>query len=289
MLQLDQLHEGDCLDLFPQVPDQSVDLVALDPPYNIGRDYPDYDDAMADDDYLRWSAKWLDQAVRVLRPTGSLFVCASEEFVSELKLVAEGRHGLVTLDGKKVIRRKGKPLWPRHHLIWHYTFGICSPKKLGRSHTHILHFVKSRKKHKWNEGAVRVPSARQLVYKDRRADPRGKLPDDTWILRPQEPLAGLKPDHDAWHFSRVAGTFKERRGTDNQMPEQLLGRIIRLCTDRGDTVLDCFAGSGTTLAVAKKLGRHWIGMEKSAGYAVQIRLRLDSCKDGDVLDGKGAV
>jgi site-specific DNA-methyltransferase (adenine-specific) len=73
------------------------------------------------------------------------------------------------------------------------------------------------------------------------------------------------------------------------MPEQLLGRIIRLCTDRGDTVLDCFAGSGTTLAVAKKLGRHWIGMEKSAGYAVQIRLRLDSCKDGDVLDGKGAV
>ena len=98
--------------------------------------------------------------------------------------------------------------------------------------------------------------------RDRRANPAGRLPDDTWILRPQDLPDGFRPDEDTWYFPRVCGTFKERAGWHGcQMPEQLLGRIIRACSNEGELVLDPFAGSGTTLAVAKKLGRRFLGFE----------------------------
>ena len=90
---------------------------------------------------------------------------------------------------------------------------------------------------------------------------------------------GFQPTDDTWYYARVAGTFKERQGFHGcQMPEQLLGRIIRVSSNPGDIVLDPFAGSGTTLAVAKKLGRQWIGCELSEEYvrAATERLERDS-------------
>jgi site-specific DNA-methyltransferase (adenine-specific) len=69
------------------------------------------------------------------------------------------------------------------------------------------------------------------------------------------------------------------------MPEQLLGRIIRACSNPGDVVLDPFAGSGTTLAVAKKLGRQWLGVELSKNYAARIEARLNAVREGQPLDG----
>ena len=120
-----------------------------------------------------------------------------------------------------------------------------------------------------------MPSARQLVYGDGRANPAGRLPDDTWILRPQDLPEGFQPDENTWYFPRVCGTFKERAGWHGcQMPEQLLGRIIRACSHEGDLVLDPFAGSGTTLAVAKKLGRRFLGFELSKEYSERILQRL---------------
>ncbi len=113
------------------------------------------------------------------------------------------------------------------------------------------------------------------------------MPDNTWILRPQDvPPPGFSPSHDTWVFSRVAGTFKEREGFHGcQMPEQLLGRIVRVSSNPGDLVLDPFGGSGTTLAVAKKLGRQWMGIELSEEYVARIQKRLDGCQVGDPLDG----
>src|SRR5205807_6818410 len=85
---------------------------------------------------------------------------------------------------------------------------------------------------------------------------------------------------------RVAGTFKERAGWHGcQMPEQLLGRIIKACSNPQDLVLDPFAGSGTTLAVAKKLGRRWIGFEISKNYCAQIEARLETVHEGQPLEG----
>jgi site-specific DNA-methyltransferase (adenine-specific) len=125
------------------------------------------------------------------------------------------------------------------------------------------------------------------VYADARANTKGRLPDNTWILRPQDvPSPGFSTSHDTWHFARVAGTFKEREGFHGcQMPEQLLGRIIRVSSNPGDLVLDPFGGSGTTLAVAKKLGRQWLGFELSPEYVERINQRLNACHVGDPLDG----
>src|SRR5262249_20416494 len=151
--------------------------------------------------------------------------------------------------------------------------------KFSRSHAHLFYFVKDARQFTFNETEVRVPSARQLVYADARANPAGRLPDDTWILRPQDVRDGFAPDQDTWYFPRVAGTFKERAGFHGcQMPEQLLGRIVRGCSNPGDVVLDPFAGSGTTLVVAKKLGRNWLGFELSEDYARRASSRVDAVR-----------
>ena len=97
---------------------------------------------------------------------------------------------------------------------------------------------------------------------------------------------GFQPDEDTWYFSRVCGTFKERAGWHGcQMPEQLLGRIIRASSNPGDVVLDPFAGSGTTLVVAKKLGRRWLGFELSPNYAAKTQARLDAAQESQPLEG----
>lgn len=112
------------------------------------------------------------------------------------------------------------------------------------------------------------------------------MPDDTWILRPQDIPESFDGSEDTWYFPRVNGTFKERQGWHGcQMPEQLLGRIIRACSNPGELVMDPFTGSGTTLAVAKKLGRQYLGFELSEEYAAQANDRLESIDESDILTG----
>ena len=176
----------------------------------------------------------------------------------------------------------------RSWVIWYYTFGVNCTNKFSRSHAHLFYLVKDEAQFTFNadDPAVRVPSARQLVYGDKRANPKGRLPDDTWILRPQDIPDSFRPDEDTWYFPRVNGTFKERAGWHGcQMPEQLLGRIIRSCSNPGDVVLDPFAGSGTTLAVAKKLDRRYVGFELSETYAARAVDRLNSIRAGQPLEG----
>ena len=212
------------------------------------------------------------EVARVLTPSGSFWLAIGDDYAAELKLIAQNDLGLTT----------------RSWVIWYYTFGVNCTHKFSRSHTHIFHFVKDANDFTFNadDPAVRVPSARQLVYGDKRANPKGRLPDDTWILRPQDLPEAFGADEDTWYFARVAGTFREREGFPGcQMPEQLLGRIIRASSNPGDVVLDPFSGSGTSLVVAKKLGRQWIGCELSKDYAKQARLRLKKASEGDPLDG----
>jgi site-specific DNA-methyltransferase (adenine-specific) len=163
----------------------------------------------------------------------------------------------------------------RNWIIWHYTFGVNCTKKFNRSHAHIFYYAVDPKRCTFNADGIRVPSARLTTYADRRANPKGKLPDDTWVLRPQEGDGIFRPDSDTWYVARVCGTFKERTGHPCQMPEGVLERIIRVSSNPGDVVLDPFAGSGTTLAVAKRLGRQYLGIEWSKNYANAVRKRLD--------------
>ena len=269
-LSVNRVHRGDCIDLLRRIPDGTVDLAFADPPFNIGYDYDTYDDRRSADDYLAWSVRWLTEVVRVLRPTGTFWLAIGDEYAAELKLIATRELGLAC----------------RSWVVWYYTFGVNCRQKFSRSHAHLFHFVRDPKRFTFNADSIRVPSARELVYGDRRADPAGRLPDDTWILRPQDLPDGFAADGDTWYFPRVCGTFKERSGWHGcQMPEQLLGRIIRASSNAGDLVLDPFAGSGTTVAVAKKMGRAFLGLELSAAYAARIRQRLARITPGDALDG----
>jgi site-specific DNA-methyltransferase (adenine-specific) len=262
---------GDCIQVLAGLPAGCADLVFADPPFNIGYQYDVYDDRRAKADYLGWTEKWLAAAVRVLAPHGSLFLAIGDEFVAEHK-----------------VRLDALGLTMRNWIVWHYTFGVNCQKKFNRSHAHILYYVRDPNRWTFNPDEVRVPSARQTTYADRRANPVGKLPDDTWVLRPQETDAHFQPESDTWHVPRVCGTFRERNraGHGCQMPEAVLDRIIRATTNPGDLVLDPFAGSGTTLAVAKKLGRAYLGVELSEQYADGVRKRLQQIEFG--ADAAGA-
>jgi site-specific DNA-methyltransferase (adenine-specific) len=251
-------------------PDGGVDLVFADPPFNIGYAYDLYRDQLAQEEYLDWSKRWGAEVVRLLKPTGAFWLAIGDEYAAELKLLFQRELGLTCRD------------W----VVWYYTFGVNCTRKFSRSHTHLFHFVKDAKQFTFNDDAIRVPSARQLVYADARADARGRLPDNTWVLRPQDVPDAFTPGEDTWYVPRVCGTFKERAGWHGcQMPEQLLGRIIKVSSNPGELVFDPFGGSGTTLAVARKLGRRWLGTELSPEYVKQIRQRLATVEVGQPLEG----
>lgn len=277
------IHHRDCIQGMNSLLPGSVDLAFADPPFNIGYDYDVYDDKKERDEYLKWSKEWIGAVHRVLKSDGTFWLAIGDEYAAELKIASQeiGFHC-------------------RSWVIWYYTFGVNCARKFTRSHAHLFYFVKDPHNFTWrgDELENRIPSARQLVYGDRRANARGRLPDDTWvlngqlgddstwILRPQDLPEGFSAQEDTWFFSRVAGTFKERAGFHGcQMPEQLLGRIIRTCSHEGETVLDPFSGSATTLAVAKKLGRQYLGFDLSREYVKQGTARLKNIQVGEPLNG----
>jgi site-specific DNA-methyltransferase (adenine-specific) len=231
--------QGDALQVLPQWPAACVDLVFADPPFNIKYQYDRYVDDLKYDEYVAWTERWVDECLRVLRPAGALWVAIGDEYAAEMRLMLRRRTTL------------------RNWIIWHYTFGQNCKNKFNRSHAHLFYVVKDPKHFTFNADPVRVPSERQLTYNDKRANPKGRLP------------------HDVWTFSRVCGTFRERVGWHPcQMPVTLLERIVRACSNPGDLVLDPFAGSGTTLVAAARLGRKWVGVEISEQYTASALARI---------------
>jgi DNA modification methylase len=265
---------GDCVEAMRAMDNGCVDLVVTDPPYNIGYDYDnEYNDTMSAAEYHTFSSNWMAEAYRVLSPTGAMWLVIGDEWAAELKVLA---------------RHLGFHL--RSWVVWYFTFGVNCEKKMTRSHTHLLYFVKDQKNFIFNDQEIRVPSARQLVYKDKRANPAGRLPDDTWVLLPQHAPSGWPVDHDVWQIPRICGTHKQRvKGIPTQIPEVLIARILRACSVPGSVVLDPMAGSGTTAAVAKKLARNSVSMEQSQKFADFINLRLIGITDGDPVTGEASI
>lgn len=257
---------GDFARVFYSLSKRKPRLIFADPPFNIGYEYDVYEDTKERAQYLRWTEDWILKCDQMLAEDGSLWVAQCDENVAETKTLAE---------------KVGLRL--RSWVVWYYTFGMNCSKNFSRSHTHLLWFVKDPKKFVFNhqDPQVRVPSARQLVYKDRRGNPKGRLPDNTWILRPQEAEAtgAFSGKEDTWHVPRVNGTFKERQGFHGcQMPTEVLRRIILACSNPGDLVFDPFTGSGTTLEAAYLLGRRSLGVELSESYCAAISKRIKSAR-----------
>ena len=239
--QPDTIYLGDCLSLLGSWEPGWTDLVFADPPFNIGYAYDVYKDKKPYEHYVEWTRQWMAACTRALRPTGSFYIAIGDEYAAEVRMI--GRDLGLTL---------------RNWIIWHYTFGQNTKAKFSRSHVHIFYFVRDAKIFTFSDSQLRFPSARHTIYNDRRGNPLGRLPDDTWD-----------------EYPRVCGTFKERAGWHGcQMPEALLARIIRASSNEGDTVLDPFAGSGTTLSTAAKLGRHFVGIDISREYVSQCQARV---------------
>jgi len=240
MLEPDQVYCGDCIEMLNGCDGPFADLIFADPPFNIGYQYDTYNDRRNYDEYVQWTRRWMQACLSVLKPAGSFYIAIGDEYAAEVRLIA-----------------RDLPLHLRNWIIWHYTFGQNTKRKFARSHTHIFYFVRDSKNFTFNDAAVRVPSARQLVYNDRRAHPAGKIPDDVW------------------RYPRVCGTFKERQGWHScQMPVKLLARIIKASSNPGDVVLDPFSGSGTTLVAAAVLNRRYVGIELSRQYVESTRKRI---------------
>ena len=188
-LAINNVHQGDCVELLDKVEPGSVDLAFADPPFNIGYQYDVYHDQRDGEEYIAWNQKWMAGVHRALKPDGTFWLAIGDEYAAELKLLAQRKLGFTC----------------RSWVIWYYTFGVNCTRGFSRSHTHLFHFVKNPKKFTFNadDPAVRVPSARQLVYADARANPKGRLPDNTWILRPQDVPEGFEPQ--AGHVVLFAG------------------------------------------------------------------------------------
>jgi len=240
-MELDTVINADCIEWLNQQEPEFADLVFADPPFNIGFQYDVYEDKLAYEEYYDWTRNWMAACVRALKPTGTFWIAIGDEYAAEVRMLG---------------RELGLSL--RNWVIWHYTFGQNTTRKFCRSHAHLFYFVRDPKEFTFNDQAIRIFSDRQREYHDKRANPAGRLPDDTW-----------------GEFSRVCGSFGEREGWHPcQMPETLLMRIVRSCSKAGDVVFDPFGGSGTTMAAAKRLGRHYLATELSPKYIEGIKDRL---------------
>lgn len=242
-----QLYQGDSINWLASLDDECVDLVFADPPYNIKK--ADWDNFDSQEKYIEWSIKWIKQASRVLKQSGSLYVCGFSEILADLKLPA--------LKYFKHCR------W----LIWHYKNKANLGNDWGRSHESIIHFRKSDVTI-LNVDDVRIPyGAHTLKYPshpqaESSAYSRGgNRQRDTWTPHPR----GAKPK-DVIDIPTTCNGMGEKTPHPTQKPEELVRKFILASSDERSMVIDPFSGSGTTAVVAEQLNRYWMACDLNPQY-----------------------
>lgn len=255
-----RIYEADCLEGVPKYVSPGLPtLLCCDPPWNIGQPYSNYNDRKKQDEYIEYIGTRIGKAGEYLHPHATIWLAINNLNVSELDIYC-----------KKTLK-----LFPRSQVRWHFSFGQNNPKNFTNSHITWLVYTKHKTKFTFNAKAALVPSARQLIYKDKRAKAGGRLPNDIWVLLPQFEPQAFKPLDDAWFFSKICGTFHEKfEQSPNQMPVVMLQRIIGACSNPGDTVLDIFGGSFSCGEAAILEGRQFIGMDVSNDCVQHGSVRL---------------
>lgn len=217
-------------------------LVFLDPPFNQGERYEHGDN---NPEYLMHLAAWIGAAGCAIKKNGSVWLNLPDEWIAEAVCNA---------------KEAGLDVW--NWCIWHYRFAQCQRSHFLRSKTHAVWLANNPIV---NADAVLVPSDRAAIYNDVRTytstTPGERMDFDVW---------GFEP-----YWGRVQGNNKERRSLHaNQLPEKYLERVIRVCTNPGDLVIDPFGGSGTTAVVAQALGRRCITCDNGYDTATSIWERV---------------
>jgi site-specific DNA-methyltransferase (adenine-specific) len=253
-----QLFLGDSLKWLASLASESVDLIFADPPYNIKK--AEWDDFESQEAYIAWSLRWITEAARILKSSGSLYICGFSEILADLKHPAA--------------RYFHSCRW----LIWHYRNKANLGRDWGRSHESILHLRKS------SEFALRLDSVRipygnhTLKYPEHpQAESsnfgQGKPREDDWLPHP----LGAKPK-DVFEIPTTCNGMGEKTPHPTQKPEELLRKLVLAASDEGQTVLDPFSGSGTTLVVAEQLNRRWLGCDLNPEYNQWAIKRIESVR-----------
>ena len=202
----------------------------------LSKNYGNTQDSMTFDEYMKFSRSWLNEVKRLLADDGSVYVFMGMRFISYLYIILEQELGLFFNS------------W----ITWHYTQGIGKIRGYSPRHDDILFFTKDRADFTFNLDAIRIP---QKYYRQRNN------------------MKGANPGN-VWEIPHVHYCAFARRKHPTQKPEALFLRMILASSNPGDTVLDPFAGSGTSLRVCQQTGRNAIGIDINPEYTDMMLERL---------------
>jgi site-specific DNA-methyltransferase (adenine-specific) len=240
------IYHGDAIEVLrSEISNASVDLIFVDPPYNIGKKFSQFEDRWPSDvEYANWAYKWIDECTRVLKPTGTIYLMTSTQAMPYFDLYVRARLTILS------------------RIVWSYdSSGVQARKYYGSMYEPILHCVKDPKSYTFNANDILVEA--KTGAKRKLMDYRSDIP---------KPYNTKKIPGNVWNFPRVRYRMDEYEVHPSQKPETLLDRIIRASSNQRDTILDPFSGTFTTAAIAKKLGRKSISIESQDEY-IKIGLR----------------
>lgn len=240
----------DAVEFLRKMPDNSVQLILIDPPYNLDLDYWD-----TYEDYLSWAKTWLDEIYRVLTDTGNCVIFGGFQF-QDLK---KGD----LLEVLHYARHKTKLRFV-NLVIWYYKNGMSAHRFFANRHEEAIWLSKTNKYY-FDLDAVRVPfdeATKAMYKKDKR-------------LNPESIEKGKNPTN-VWEIGRLNGNSIERVGHPTQKPLEIIRRFIRALSYEGSIVLDFFAGSGTTGRVCIEENRHSIMVDADTSLNTYFQKHIDN-------------
>ena len=250
----------DCVELLKALPDESVQLIVCDPPYNI--QLATWDSIH---NYKEWAAVWLRESERVLAPTGNIAIFGGLQYQGEA-----GSGDLLTI---MMHMREASRMRLANLIVWNYQNGMSAHRFFANRHEEIVWFGKT-PKYYFDLDAVREPfdeETKKLYLRDKR-------------LRPESVEKGKNPTN-VWRIGRLNGNSLERVGHPTQKPREVIQRLVRALSYPGSVVLDFFAGSGITTRVAIEEGRHSIACDIDPLLPAFLKKQLMSLKTEGLFEG----
>jgi site-specific DNA-methyltransferase (adenine-specific) len=253
-----------CQDLFtalPRLPEQSVDLMFADPPYNLTKSFNDRKFRKTSlDEYSEWLDSWLGPTVRILKPTASVYICGDWRSAAAIHRVGE------------------KYLIPQNRITWEREKGRGA-KSNWKNCSEDIWFFTVNDDYYFDVEAVKVKRQVIAPYTDGNGAPKDWAETQDGRFRVTHP-SNLWTDLTVPYWS-----MPENTDHPTQKPEKLLAKIILASSRNGDLVFDPFNGSGTTTVVAKKLERHYLGVEVDPTYCCLAQKRLDLAANDRSIQG----